>query len=239
MVLIQIIILMVIVFGGLLFALRQILTKNISSATSHLDDLNAEFIRREEEIRQREAQIQKQHDETVLKAKDEADRVRMDTERQVQQERDRILEEARRTSEEIIEKAQKTREMMVNELRHEMETKILGRMRDLMKAVFPQGLMEHVHRRWLADLIAGGLVSLSSVRIPEDVSLVRLMSAFALTAEEKAALAKKLRETLGRELSFQEEVDPSLVAGLVIVIGSAVLDGSAANKMEQVLSTYE
>ena len=59
MFLVQLIIFQIIIFAALIFALRHILTKNITSATSHLDGLNAEFICREEEVKKRQVEAEK------------------------------------------------------------------------------------------------------------------------------------------------------------------------------------
>lgn len=238
MLLLQIIILMVLIFGGLLFVLHSILTKNISTATGHLDELNAEFSKREEEVKKRQAEAEKYYDEMVGKAKDEVDRLRQEADTAVAQERDKILEEARVSSEQIIQKAQKTKEMLTNELRQEMETKIVSRIRELVQNVFPDNIRQELHKLWLNDLLCEGLSSLKTMRVPEDVQEVRLVSAFPLTSSEKAALAKKFKEQLNKDVVFKEEVDPALIAGVLISIGSLVLDGTVANRIEKVVTEH-
>lgn len=236
MLLLQIIILMLMLFGGLLFVLRHILTKNISTATSHLDQMNAEFVKREEAIKEEQAEARKYYEDMVAKAKDEADKIRMEANRQVQEEKDKVLAEARAQSEQLIEKAEKTKELLINELRREVEAKMAAQVRDFIKMIFPKRVQEEVHKLWVEDLLTGNLSQLRSMRIPEEAREVRVKSAFPLTSSEKAALSKKFKEQLNRDMTLAEEVDPALMGGLLITIGSLVLDGTVANKIEQVIT---
>ncbi len=238
MFLVQLIIFQVIIFGALILALRHILTRNISSATSHLDHLNDEFVRREEEVKARQAEADKYYQEMIVKAKDEADTLRLETAKHVAEEKDKILEAARVHSEEMIAKAEKTKNMMVNELKSEMEARVTGHIRDILLKVFPPKLQEEIHRRWVQDLLSGELQLLANVRIPDDVSGAKVTSAFALTPKEKEALKAKFKAQVGRDLALEESVDPSLLGGFIVTVGSLVLDGTIVNKVEQLTSEH-
>ena len=236
MFLLQLIILQVIIFGGLIFALRQILTKNITSATSHLDDIHSDFVKREEELNKRQAEAEKYYSDMIAKAKDEVDKMRQEADLKLQEERDRIIEEARAQSEQIVLKAEKTKEMFINDLRQEMDEKNVEHLRSLVLAIFPKHLQEEFHKLWLSDLFNGDLSRLANMRIPADAVEVKVLTAFALSPDQNSALKKKFKEQLSRDFSFQEEVQPSLIAGVAIFIGSLVLDGTLANKIEQIVS---
>lgn len=235
MLLLQIIILMVIIFAGVLFVMRYVLTKNISSATSHLDQLNAEFTRREEEAKRRQIEADRYYEEAVNKAKTESEQLKVDTDREVQESRVKILGDARNQSEQIILKAEKTKEMMTHEIRKEIEARLLERLREVIREIFPMHVQEEIHKRWVSDLLSGDLSHLASMRIPVDLKKVNILTAFPLEAIQRKEIEKKLKEQLGRDLEFKEDSDPALVGGLVVTFGSLVLDGSVANKIEQVI----
>ena len=46
-------------------------------------------------------------------------------------------------------------------------------------------------------------------------------------------LSKRLKQLLGREVKLKEEVDSKVVVGLIVTVGSLVLDGSLKNKIRQ------
>ena len=60
-----------------------------------------------------------------------------------------------------------------------------------------------------------------------------IKSAFPLSDKQQNSLSKKLKEALGKDIEIKEESDPSVVAGLVIILGSLVLDGSLKNKIQE------
>jgi F-type H+-transporting ATPase subunit delta len=70
------------------------------------------------------------------------------------------------------------------------------------------------------------------LRVPEGLSEVKVVSAFNLTEAEEASLKLKLKEKLGFEVKLREEIDPTLICGLVVNIGSLILDGSLKFKIQ-------
>jgi F-type H+-transporting ATPase subunit delta len=56
-------------------------------------------------------------------------------------------------------------------------------------------------------------------------------SAIALTDEQLAALKAKLKSTFGKDVRIDARVDPSLLGGLVVKIGSRMFDSSLRTKL--------
>ena len=54
-------------------------------------------------------------------------------------------------------------------------------------------------------------------------------------AADKDAFHKKFKELFKRDFSIADEVDPSLVAGVLITVGDLLLDGTVANRIQQVV----
>lgn len=58
-------------------------------------------------------------------------------------------------------------------------------------------------------------------------------SAHALSATQTEALKKQLKAGLGRDVFIDARVDPALLGGLVVKIGSKMIDSSLKSKLEQ------
>jgi F-type H+-transporting ATPase subunit delta len=56
-------------------------------------------------------------------------------------------------------------------------------------------------------------------------------SAIALTDEQVAALKARLKSTFGKDVRLDAKVDPSLLGGLVVKIGSRMFDSSLRTKL--------
>ncbi|MHC8510266.1 MAG: F0F1 ATP synthase subunit delta [Rhodospirillales bacterium] len=58
-------------------------------------------------------------------------------------------------------------------------------------------------------------------------------SARPLTPKQKSAVAAALKSALGGDVAVDEKVDPGLLGGLVVRVGSRMVDGSVKTKLQQ------
>lgn len=56
-------------------------------------------------------------------------------------------------------------------------------------------------------------------------------SAHPLTDDQVDAIRKNLRARMGRDIALELDVDPAILGGLVVRIGSRMIDGSVATKL--------
>ena len=63
-----------------------------------------------------------------------------------------------------------------------------------------------------------------------------VITAMALSDEQKAALSSALQSRLGMKVNLEETVDASLTGGAVIKAGDLVIDGSAKGRIEKLTS---
>lgn len=65
---------------------------------------------------------------------------------------------------------------------------------------------------------------------------VTVTSAYALTSDQRQALAHRLSQSLGKQVVLDERVDESLLGGVLIRVGDQVFDGSVMGKMAAIRS---
>lgn len=70
----------------------------------------------------------------------------------------------------------------------------------------------------------------------ENVVDVEIISAVALTDEEKQGYAAAMRKRLGRDVRLECRVDESLLGGAIIRAGDLVIDGSVSGSLQQLAS---
>ncbi len=66
-----------------------------------------------------------------------------------------------------------------------------------------------------------------------------VQSARALSAEQQAALAKTLKASVGKDVKMQVSVDESLIGGLVVKVGSKMIDTSIRSKLAALQNTMK
>jgi F-type H+-transporting ATPase subunit delta len=56
-------------------------------------------------------------------------------------------------------------------------------------------------------------------------------SAHALTAAQIKAIAAKLKERVGRDVTINAKIDPAILGGLTVKIGSTLIDNSIKTRL--------
>lgn len=220
------------IFLGLIFMLRHFMRGNVRGELSHLEKLNDELMKREAELRQKIAQTDQEY--STKMALVEKDVVVKQS--QAKQEATKMLEESREQAlkerEKIVGEAINTREKIRQEIMAEMEGKAIEYAREILSAFFSGALREGLHESLVDQLVEGiKKIDLEKFQIQSDV--VVLKSSEPLQASTKDKIVKALKQRVPREISFKEEVDPVLVAGVLLQFGSFVMDGTMINRLRE------
>ncbi|MCX5702220.1 MAG: F0F1 ATP synthase subunit delta [Candidatus Omnitrophica bacterium] len=229
----SVIIFQILIFMGLIFMFRKIMTQNVVSATKHIDALNQDCARKEQEINRQLEEIKQKSQETLATARNEAEEYKAQVLKETQEERDGIIKQARSQSEAIIQQADKSRNLLLLEIEERIDKVSIDKACELIEYTLPEQFKQDVHTHWVEELIESGFAQLQHLRMPEEVREIKITSAFPLTDGQRKNLIKKLKEVLARDITLKEEVDPKIVSGFIIAIGSLILDGSLRNKIQE------
>ena len=230
---VPLILVLLMIFAFLIFILRKIMTQNITLATKHLEELNQDYLKKEEEVNKRLAEAKKKSEEMFKRAEQEVEKLKEEIIKKAESERDRLITQARTQSQEIIQQADRSRELLLAEINGRITKEAIHQACVLIQDTLPEQFKQDVHQHWIEELIKGGFVNLERLHIPADVQEISIVSAFSLTEDQRKILLKKLQDVLGRQIKIKEEINPKIVVGLIINIGSLVLDGSLKNKIEE------
>ncbi len=233
------ILLMIFLFVGMILSFRKILNRNLNSATAHLENLAAEYTKKEEEIKKQLEETKRQSLEIIASAQRDAQQQREGILAQTQTEKDRVLNAASQKGEEIMQQAERTRQALIAEINQKIDERALHRASELIQQVLPGHIREDIHHRWLEELISSSFEQLDRLHIPEGVLEARVISAFALIPNQRKALKAKIQEKLGRQIELKEEIESNIIAGLIVNIGSLVLDGSLRSKIKEAAITQK
>lgn len=145
--------------------------------------------------------------------------------------KEKILKEAHVKSSEMVEQADKSRQLLLSEINDRITRESITKACELIKDVLPEQFRKEVHADWVEELMGGSFGRLDNLRIAPDIHEVKVVSAFPLADAQRKALSKKLRDVIDKEINLKEDTDPALVAGIIVTIGSLVLDGSFRNRI--------
>lgn len=233
MLIVSLILFQLFIFGGLIFLLRRVLTKNVTDATKHLEELNQDYSEKEKKLNQQLEEAKEKSQNIIREAQQEAEKLRAQSIKDMESQRDLILNQARTQSDTIIQQADKSRQALIAELDAKIEKEAINKACELMQVTLPEKFRQEVHLYWVKELLGEGFGQLKNLQFPDDIDEIKVTSAFPLTDEQRNNLSKKIKDALGYDAQLKEETESRVVAGLIISIGSLVLDGSLKNKIEE------
>ncbi|MBN1178746.1 MAG: F0F1 ATP synthase subunit B [Anaerolineae bacterium] len=199
---------------------------------------------------------QKEDAEAISKSRAEIEQERERVLNEARSESERVLAEARKESREIAEQARgearAERERVLTQAAEEAEeerNRLLGQMREQIAALaiaaanklVGEALDEQRQRALVAAFFSGvrdGRVEVVPEGIGEVAGPVVITSAMPLTDDEKAAIQRDLAERLGQaDLKVSYRVDPQILGGLIVRVGDRLINGSVAGRLEQLQQT--
>ncbi len=231
-IIVSMVVIVVVSFLGMVKFLQKFFNREVTSATSHLDTLIAETEAKETEVKKQYDEAKRQSLEIISNAQKDGALQKENVLKVAAEEKAKILNEAYARADEVIKQADNARLALLAELEQKISEKAVIKAQELLQKVLPEDFRKTVHGCWVNDVITNSFQELDRLRIPQGLSEVKVIGAFSLTEEEKANLKSKIEEKLGFEIKLQEETDPGLICGLVVNIGSLILDGSLKFKIQ-------
>jgi len=234
MLIVQLIIFQVFIFVILVMVLRYLFGKNVTKATAHLESLTEEYIKKEEGLRKEYSNIQKKYDETIGQSKKDAAEIQDKAQKEAKEEGAKIIDSARLESENIVKRAENCAEQIKKEINENIERQAIEKASVLIENILPEDIKLKLHEKWVKELIEKGFEHIKHIDIQENVKEAKIISAYVLQPQESNAIKKEIKNHLKQEINFRDEVDSKIIAGVIIKIGSVILDGSISNKIKKI-----
>lgn len=73
----------------------------------------------------------------------------------------------------------------------------------------------------------------------QGVEVAQVTSAVPLTKELKKTILKRVEESIGKEITLNNVVDPSIIGGFVLRVGDKLYDSSVSYRLNDLLSQFE
>lgn len=233
MLIVSMLVMMVVIFGGLILVLRKVLSQNVTLATRHLDELNDDYAKKEADLRRQLDDVRQKAEEIVRKAQEEATQAKAQLMKDAEAQRNKLLQETHTRTEELMQQADKSRQMLLSEIKERISREAVDKACELIQETLPEQFKLKAHEHWIEELMESGFSQFERLKIPEGVHEAKIISAFPLNENQRKNLGKKLQDALNKEMILKEEVNPRVVAGFIIHIDSLVLDGSLKNKIQE------
>ena len=229
----QLIIIQVVTFFAIVLVLRKLLYAETAREAKRLRRLKEENAEKEKELRQKIEEADSAYHEKVAKAEMDIQRLQQDTERELERARKELTNKAKEEADRIVSAAINAKEKMRDEVANEMRKKVPVLATQVFRDVLSAKARDLTHKELVREVI-NQIKTIEKSRFNVKIKKGELISAFPLGRADKNELLSVLARQMRRKMAFDEKEDKSLVAGLVIKLGTLVIDASLENRLRQV-----
>lgn len=230
----HIILLQILTFIGLILVLHTFFSRNLSSALKRLKNLQEEGLNKEAQFKEEQERVKQEQLAEIDKARQQAKKMIEDAKKEADALRAANEEAAKQERDRIIAAAGEELERLKEDIRSGFETQSLDSAVEIIKYIFTDKNKEALQRHF-TDEIIDEIASLGKERFSAKSDKALVLSGFSLTEEEKARLKNTLSEKIGSEIAIEEQLDPGLIAGIVVRMDEFIIDGSLKNKLAKVM----
>jgi F-type H+-transporting ATPase subunit b len=222
-------------FLVLLWLLKAFLYKPL------LKNLQERF-KKAREIEQAEKEIQKKREvlkdteeEMIKRTKEKTSQIIEQGKIISKEEKERILSRTEAEMHEILKGAREKVKFELEKAKAEEKEEIFKKTRDVLEKILSKSFFGDLHKKYTGEAIKElKKVNLRELRDKEIIS-VTIISAYPLAKEESKQISDLFFQKLANPV-FEEKIDPSLIAGIKVVMDRFILiDASLKEKIEKAI----
>jgi F0F1-type ATP synthase delta subunit len=222
----------IVFFAAGVFVLRKLLLSDTLKAVGRMKDSEATLAKKEEVMQEKMAEHDREFARKKAESEEELERKREAQEQDVTRLKERMKNEAKAEADKIISEAQLGKDKIREELVREMDGKAVEFAGELFKLVVTETVTEKMNMAFIDELMTA-LSEVDAASIHVDASETEFTSSHPMDPAQKAGLESLLNEKFGVDVTIDEKVDASLLAGIAIKLGSLEIDGSLLNRYKE------
>jgi len=236
--LIILVIVQIMAFIGFVLVLNKFLKSSSYKETHRLQQLNDDNMQKSKELAEKILDAENEYKAKMAKCEDEVRTMKAEARKETEELREAILAKGKAESEHMIAQAINTKKELRAEIESELYEKSVSYSCKIFQKVLSsgeqklvfEGLLESVFRE-LNDV---GKDDLQAVDLEEGPkSVVDVQSSHPMSPQQKEKLEEILSSKLDQKIKVREEIDTEVISGIIIQLGSIIIDGSLSEKFRK------
>ena len=231
----QLVLIQIITFLAIIFALRKLLYTQSAEEIKRLQELNRESGRRLQELNEKIKESEEKKREKIKEAEEEAKRLREEAEEEARRLKEEILSKAKEERERIIELALRNKERLREEIAEDMRARTGEVFAEVLAQIIPEQMMRAGHKEMSKEFLRD-IERLESAHFSNlQVEKADLVSAYPLEEREAERIVQVLCRKTGYNLSLEKKVDKRILAGLKVRLGSLVIENTLLSRLKKAI----
>lgn len=224
----------VVTFIGLVFLLRKMVLSSSSNEIKRLQRLNQENEEKARELAQRVEEARLEHGQKLRQVNEEVRKLKEGARLEAEQIKAGILEEAKKEKDFMIAQAMNSKEKIREEVMAQMQDVSKAQAFELIQKVISTKNQRRLHEGIIEDVF-DELIEVSKDTFTQvaQVSSVEIKTTRILSKQHKEKLGEILLDKVGKDIFIKETADKEIIAGIIITMGSLIIDGSLKGRLEK------
>lgn len=228
---IQLIIIQAVTFIMIVFVLRKMLYSASVRETKRLQQLNQENAKKLQEMAGKIEEAENQCRERISAADAQVKKMKTDAQDEIDKIREESFKKAKQESDRITASALNTKEKLKEEIEFQLREKYKEQSLSLVFDVLNSGNQVLLHKNFF-DEVLQEIEKIDPRKIQVNVDKGVFISAYEIEKIEKEKLEAILSHKTGKAVLLEQTVDKGIIAGIIVKLGSLVIDASLAGKFK-------
>lgn len=240
----QAIILQVLFFFGLVLVLRKILISSSYNETKRLQQLNEENSSKAQELATKISDAENEYREKMLRTDEEIRLMKTKAKKEIEELKEAIIAKGKAEGDRIVTQALNARDEIRAEIEEQMHERIVEFSRKIFQKVLSAQDQKPVHEG-LLESVFQELENIENDRLKavnmDEASkgVIQVKTSHSMTAEQKKKLETILSSKLDKKITVEEVIEKEIIAGIVITLGSFVIDGSLSERFKKAVQSVK
>lgn len=230
----QLILIQIITFIIIIVFLRLLFSRHLSFALRRLQQLHQQNLEKEVALNKELEQAKEGRRQEIEKGRDEAKKIREFAQTEAEKIREEAVLKAQQESCAIVSEANIEKERLKKEATAQIEESAILLATEMIRQIFSKKLIEVLHLKLVDELIEE-LHKIEKKQFQTKVDRFQIITGYSLLDNQKATIRDILFDKTGHKAELEEKVDEEIISGLIINLGSLVLDGSLSNKLRKII----
>jgi len=232
MMLVQFIILIVVFFGAVIFAMKKIISTDTQVAVGRLDAVYQDLLAKQKELSEKIEEAEQQYQQKKEEADKIGEKVRAEAIEEMRAKRDELLKQGKSQADEIQARAREQTEELFRKTEIEAKTRVVDICSAILQLALEANQFNEFHNIIFDKFIEKGK-EFDLTKVGEHIDTVTVKTPFPLDEQQKAKLNAMISSKLNRILKIEEIFERQLIAGVLLQFGSLLVDGSLANMVRE------
>ncbi len=230
--LIQLVIIQIITFIGLIFLLRFLFSRNLNSALNSLKALHEENLVKESQLTEELRRAKEERDAEIKRGKEQASLLIEEAKKEAINLSFKIEEGAKITAEKIISQGKEEVNRFKEKAKKDLQGESLNYAVWLIGHFFTEENKGALQIQFINEIIKE-VAEVPKEKFSVSTSNIKVISSCPLQEQQRENLQKVLSEKLGGIPKLEEVVNRELIVGLILEMGGLIIDGTLKNRLRK------